>query len=400
MEDSPTQTDGVLVPESHSGKTLTCLRSLGRKGIRTILVREAGTESAGTASRYYDRSVTAPSPHENLLAYKNTLLAAGARRDVSTIVPNREEDAFVLSRYRSEFERHVEPIWPDFDTLRTAQDGLRLAEAAAEADVPVPETAVFDEVTDWDRELIVKMRYSLLTADYVDSLDPIECEGQTTPIQHSPGPAPDRDAVVERMLGHVPIVQEHVPIEHEYSFRALYDHGEAVATSVRRQHRGMDYSGGTSVYRELVRNDRVETLGRRLLDYLDWHGLATVQFIESAETGDYWLLEVNPRTWTSIPLDVRAGADYPYFYWQLATGQRDRIDPSHEVGFGSHLLYGELQYLRSVLTDEFPNTERPGFHRALFDVLSSLYRHPHADYLVRDDPMPFVHEVRKRLRGE
>jgi len=57
-----------------------------------------------------------------------------------------------------------------------------------------------------------------------------------------------------------------------------------------------------SVYRDLVEDDRIETLGRRLLDHLDWHGLATVQFIKSAETGDYWLLEVNPRTWTSIPL--------------------------------------------------------------------------------------------------
>jgi len=360
-----------------------------------VLVKEAGTKSMAANSKYCDRTVTAPSPHENLLAYKNTLLACAARSDIVTIIPNREEDVFVLSKYRDEFARHVEPIWPPFETLKQVQDGKRLAEVAETANVPVPETEVFDAVRDWDRKLIIKMRYSPLTPDYVDFLDPIECEGQTDPIQHSPGPPPDRDEVLEHMFGHVPIVQEHVPIEHEYSFRALYNQGTAVATSVRRQVRGMSYSGGTSVYRDLVEDDRIETLGRRLLDHLDWHGLATVQFIKSAETGDYWLLEVNPRTWTSIPLDVRGGCDYPYFYWLLATGAPDQINPTPEIGYGSHLLYGELQYLSSVLFEEYPNTERPRISQAVYDVLSSLYRHPNFDFLVWDDPMPFVHEVLK-----
>jgi len=389
--------DGVLVPESDSAKSLTCVRSLGSRGIRTIVAAEDPSRSPAAASRYCDETVTVPSPHENLLAYKNALQSFAARDDVATIIPNREEDAFVLARYRSEFAAHVAPVWPSFEALAVAQDGFALAEAAAEAGIRVPETQLFDDVTDWDRELILKARYAVLTDAYADFLGPTECEGQIPPRQHSPGDPPDRQEVLDHMLGHVPVVQEYVPIGTEYSVRALYDEGEAVMTSVRRQDRGMSYAGGASVFRQLVENPELEALARRLLDHLEWHGLATVQFIEEAGTGAYWLLEINPRTWTSIPCDVRAGADYPYAVWQLAVGDREGIDPTHEVGFATHLLYGEVKYLTSVLTKEYPNVDRPTFGRSVWEVLASVYTHPNFDYLTGDDPRPFLRAIRNQV---
>lgn len=379
----------MVLPATHSAKSLACTRSLGARGIRTI-VAAAESDVPAAWSRYCDEVAAVPSPHDDLIGYRDALLSLSARPDVRTIVPNREEDAFVLSRYRDSFADAIEVLEPPFDALAIAHDGKRLAELAAAVDVPVPETRSFDAVADWDRELIVKPRYSILTSDYVDFLAPEECIWRLDPIHPAPGEAPDREHVLETMLGHVPIVQEYVPIEAEYSVRALYDHGEAVATSVRRQDRGMTYAGGASVYRELVENPHLERLARRLLDALEWHGLATVQFIERADGDGYVLCEINPRTWTSIPCDVRAGADYPYFCWLLATDRADEIDPSHEVGVATHLLYGEFQYLLSVLRDEYPNAERPTVATAAREILSSIVAQPHFDYLRPDDPLPFV----------
>lgn len=398
MRQSDTAT-GVLIPDSRSGKCVSCVRSLGSKNVRTVVATEDPVGSAAGASKYCDETVRVPSPHDNILAYKNALLSFAGRDDINAIIPAREEDAFVLSKYRSEFANHVAPIWPPFETLATVQDGIALAEVARDLDIPVPETTTFDEVTDWDRELILKARYSILTDSYVDFLEPENCEGQIPPVHHSPGPPPDRDAVLDRMLGHVPLVQSYVPIDSEYSVRAMYDEGEAVATSVRKQIRGMSYAGGVSVFRELVENERVETLAKRLLDHLEWHGLATVQFIKTDGADSYTLLEVNPRIWTSLPLDVQAGADYPYFYWLLATDEREQIEPGHETGYANHLLYGELMYLDSVLRGEYENADRPGLTASVKDIAVSLYRHPNFDYLDRDDPQPFVRAIRNRVAG-
>lgn len=399
MTRTPDGPGSVVVPGVVSPQSLVTVRSLGSRGINTVVATEDPSVPV-TASRYCDETVQVPSAYEDVLGYKEALLSLAARPDVRAIVPNREADAFVLSRYRDEFAEHVAPLWAPFETLSTVHDGLRLAELAEDLGVPVPETRLFDDVDDWDEELIIKSRYSILTWEYDDALDVGESHSRLGQVHPTPGVVPDRQSILAKMRGHVPVVQEYVPIRYEYSFRAIYDHGEAKATTVRRQIRGQSYAGGISVYREIVDNPEIEALGLALLDALDWHGLASVQFIESAETGEYLFNEINPRTWASLACDVRAGADYPSFYWLLANGQGDRIDPSHEVGFGCHVLHGEVKYLRSVLFDDYPNAERPSFPASLGAVLASIVEQPHFDYLRPDDPMPFLRGLTRPLVGD
>lgn len=384
--------ESVLIPAGLSPKSLTSVRSLGSQGVHTVVASPKRTPPA-FGSKHCDEAILVPSPWEDLVAYKDALLELASRPDVRAVVPSQEEDAFLLSKHSDEFAEHVAPIWPSFDALRTAHDGKRLAEVADETGLSVPETMTFDEVDDWSRELIVKPRYSILTSEYDSSLPPSDCRGKTDPYHPEPGVEPDLDAVSRGFKGNPPIVQEYVPIAREYSFRALYDHGEPVATSLKHQVRGKTYAGGASVFCELIRDPVLEEMGKSLLDRLDWHGLATVQFIEDARTGEFKLTEINPRTWTSIPLDVRGGIDYPYFLWLLARGERRRIEPRYEEGFSAHLLFGELQYLLSVVRDDYPNAARPAFRTALWETLTSIYEHPNFYYPTFDDPVPFGYGV-------
>jgi len=50
---------------------------------------------------------------------------------------------------------------------------------------------------------------------------------------------------------------------------------------------------------------------RDLLDWLDWHGLACIEYIGDADTGEFVLVEINPRMWQSLAGAVAAGADFP-----------------------------------------------------------------------------------------
>ncbi|SFL56949.1 Predicted ATP-dependent carboligase, ATP-grasp superfamily [Halogranum rubrum] len=378
----------ILIPAGASPKSLTAVRSLGGHGVHTVVASSIPTAPA-ISSKYCDEAIIVPSPWDDLIAYKNALVEIASRPDVEAIIPSLEEDAFLLAKYADEFTDHVAHLWPSFETLRVAHDGKLLAEEAAKIDIPVPETMLFDEVNDWSRKLIIKPRYSILTSEYDDSLDPTECRGKIDPIHPRPGEELTYDEVTAKLSGYPPLVQEYVPIKREYSFRALYDHGEAVATSLKHQVRGKSYAGGASVFCELVRNPELEEMGRRLLDHLDWHGLATVQFIEDARTGEFKLTEINPRMWASIPLDVRGGVDYPYFYWLMALGKMDQIEQSYDEGFAAHILFGEVEYLLSVVRDDYPNAERPPIQRALWDVLRSVYEHPNFYFLTWDDPRPF-----------
>lgn len=383
--------DSVLIPAKYSPSCYACMRSLGSRGIRTIVASPHESVPA-FASRYCNEAIVVPAPYEELLAYKEALLSIAERPDVRTVLPVWEEDAYLLSKYRKEFEEHLTGVWPTFEALRSVHDRVSLVEAAREVGVPAPETWLLDEVPDWNRELIIKSRYNLLTSEYVDSLGEDESELVKTLKHLPPGEKPDTEAIRAEMK-HIPIVQEFVPTSTEYLFGALYDHGEALATFQHRQIRGETYAGGGGSYRESVSVPRLEEVGRTLLDHLDWHGFACIEYMEDANTGELKLTEINPRTWRSLAFAVRADADFPYYYWLMANDRKNSIEPGYEVGVGGHLLHGELKYLLSVLREDYPNVERPSLRSALRDIVWSCYTDPRFDYLRLDDPEPFVRGV-------
>ncbi|WP_160162964.1 carboxylate--amine ligase [Halobiforma nitratireducens] len=389
----------VAVPAITAPSTLACFRSFGRKeglDVRTIALADRDGIPA-TRSKYCDESIPVPSPHENLLAYKDALLSVAMRPDLKTIIPVRDVDVYVLAKYKDEFDQYVSTPWPDLETLAATQDRVRLFDAAEAAGVPVPETALLDSSGpdwDWNRKWIVKARYSILVDEYVDRYTPAEFLDPPKTEYLPRGSEPDIDRL-RREMDHVPLLQEYVPTTEEYGFFALYDHGEPVATFQHRQLRGYSYAGGASSFRESVRIPALEEAGRDLLDHLEWHGLAMVEFLRDDETGEFKLMEINPRFWSSLPFSVQAGADFPYYYWQLANGDRDRIEHAYEAGMAGHLLRGELLYLRSILSEDVDLAEKPSFTSAVAEIARSMVEHPRFDCASVDDVRPFLWDMRE-----
>jgi predicted ATP-grasp superfamily ATP-dependent carboligase len=382
----------AVVPAVSVG-SLACLRALGRRGVETVVAADARTRPE-FRSRYCDERALVPDPFENLTGYRDALLELVREPKVRTVTPMREADAYVLSRYYDAFEEHVTPVWPTFEGLEGVHDRVRLVETARNVGVSTPETELLDEVEDWDRELVVKPRYALLTPEYTET-DGIRSPGSARFLD--PGVEPDRETIYEQM-GHVPIVQEYVPGK-VYAFWALCDRGEAVAACQRVQLRGYKYAASASVYRRTVDIPELDAAGRALVDGLDWHGMASIQFIRDEDTGAFELLEFNPRFWGSLHCAIRAGLNLPYHYFRVAGGETIEADPGYQLDVGTHLLRGELVHLHSVLTDEYPVVDPPRFSTRAREVLTSLYEQPNFDYLSLDDPRPFTRDVVRRLPG-
>ena len=380
----------VVVPAIAVPSSVACLRSLGRRGIRTIAISEQDRPPA-FHSRYCDETYSVPDPAENLIGYRNALLSLAARDDVATILPVREEDVYVLANNRAEFSQHIGTPWPDSETLTAVHDRVSLFDTAERAGVATPETSLLSGDNSWDREWIVKSRYAVLTTDYVDSIPRERSRSPPTTQYLGPGRVPDVDTLVDEM-GHVPLLQEFVPTSSEYAFFAIYDHGDALATFQHRQHRGYSFAGGASAFRESVAIPELERAGRAMLDALEWHGVAMVEFLKDPRSDEFRLMEINPRFWSSLPFSVRAGADFPHYAWSLATADDPVIDSGYRTGIAGHLIRGELLYLYSILSEENDLVDPPSLPRAIIDVASSMIRHPRFDYLVRDDPRPFFRD--------
>ncbi len=398
MAESPVDNQSVCIPSGNDTKSYSCVRSLSEKGIYTILAAGYDGVTAG-ASRFCNEEILIPSPEDDLLGYRDGLLDIVSRPDVQTIIPVQSYDPYLFATYYDQFAEHVSLVTPSSELYSTVTDRLQLAAAAETAGVAVPKTQLLTDVDDWSDEQIIKARHNLLAASTVDSLGPRDGEAVKTLIHLPAGESADVDSVITKMK-HVPIVQEYIRSSDEYVFGALYDHGEPLATFQHRQIRGDSYTGGGGVYRETVSIPELEKAGRSLLGSLDYHGLACIEYMQDAETGEFVLTEINPRMWQSLPCAVQAGADFPYYYWLTALGRSDEISHNYEVGVGSHLLYGELGYLLSILRDESPLVERPSLAAELQAVISSCYEMPRFDNLRADDPRPFIRGLRSVFRDK
>lgn len=390
-------TSSVVVPASNDPSAVACLRSLKSAGLHTIAasVGESGVTSSSTCC---DEVIAVPDPREKPLEYKDSLVTIASRVDVRTIVPIFEEDIYLFARYHDEFERYVSLVVPPLDILEQVHDRLQLAKAATEAGVPVPETRLLRDGTGYSEGAVVKSRYNLLTDAYLDLRHP----GEITTINTIEHVAPEADPAVDALyeaMDHVPIIQEFIPGEDEYMVATLCDHGDPVALFQHRQVRGTKYVGSGGAYRESVSIPELEEVATTLLDHLDWHGLACLEYVEDENTGEFKLIEINPRMWQSLASTVRMGADFPLYYWYHANGSPDEIDPEYDVGIGCHWLKGELRHVLSLFRENSPLVERPSLLATVGAIVWSCTANPRFDYLRLDDPGPFVQDWLNELAG-
>lgn len=393
--DASGDTDRALIPTGHDAASYMAVRSLAKRDVGSVVASEKADVPAA-ASRFCTESVDLPPPRDRLLTYRDALLELAAREAVTTVIPVRPEDCYVLSRYRDAFTDHVSLAVPTMRKLDRVFDRVKLARAAEAAGVPAPDTRPLSEVSAWDGDLVVKSRYNVLVDRYLegrdeDSLDIVK------DIFYVDEDSTESAAEIRRAMGHDPVVQEYVPKEGEFVVGALYDHGEPLLMFQHEQIRGESYTGGGGVYRESMYDPELQAVAHDLLAELDWHGLACIEYMRDSRTGEYVLTEINPRLWQSLPVAMRARADFPYAYWLQVTGRANEIRTDYDLGVGSHLLHGEVGYLVSVLTESSPHVDRPSVQRAIWDVCRSCVSDPHFDYLSPTDVGPFLAGVRRKL---
>lgn len=395
MERESTDDGAVLIPSGGKMKSYACLRSLGRRGVPTVVASEFAS-SPLAASRWCGERVRLSTGPDDLLAYRDELLELASRSDIGTIVPVRECDTYLFAKYRDEFEAVVSLVSPELDTLRVAHDRLRLAEAAAAAGVPYIETTRLSDVREWTSDVVVKSRYNVLTDEYVDALSPSDCEEVKTVRFLPAGDHPDPTAL-RAELRHDPIVQPFVHQTEKHLYCGLWDDGEPLSTYQHRQIRRNSWVGGGGVYRVSAYSVAVEQAAYDLLSHLDWTGFACIEYVKDAATGEWKFLEINPRLWQSLPEAVRAGVDFPFHYWLHTQDRTDEIEDDYETGIACHNAYGELGHLLSLFRDSSPFEDRPSVGATLWDTVTSCLASPRFDYIRRDDPRVALGALRQAL---
>ncbi|MCD6582589.1 MAG: ATP-grasp domain-containing protein, partial [Desulfuromusa sp.] len=139
----------------------------------------------------------------------------------------------------------------------------------------------------------------------------------------------------------LPIIQQHIPGT-VYAVSMLYDHGKMISKFVRKKLREKTYGGGTCTKCESVSIPTLELYAQKMLEGLNWHGVAMMEFKYDEVTDRGFLLEINPRYHGTIDHDIQSGIPTPYLQYSVAVKKDVTPLIEYKLGFRSRWILGDL----------------------------------------------------------
>lgn len=343
----------VLVTDGQLRSALAIVRSLGRRDVH-VICGESTRFATALFSRYTDETLVYPSPVSEPRAFVSFVEDLVRSRSIDAVLPVGHETTELISEHQESLIPFTDLPLPVHKTFDMGCDKGKTFEAAGRADVPRPRTErpespseaaeIADEI---GFPLVVKARNSSGSRglEFVEDRSEFEAAYESV---HSRYPHP--------------LLQERVPQEGRMLGAAfLYDDDSEVRAQFACEFlREYPPSGGPSTLHRSIEGSEIREYGRRLLDELDWTGIALVEFKHDPRDDTSKLMEVNPRFWSSLHLPLFAGVDFPWLVLQHAHGNAIPETRSYTAGVHArYLLPGDLLHLaaihdREALREFFP----------------------------------------------
>jgi D-aspartate ligase len=314
--------------------TLAAARSLGRAGV-PVVVADRRPVTPTRFSRYVTRNHVCP-PVAKMEKFVEWLLAYGAREGRHAIYPTSDEVAYVLSAHHEELSKHFLLYQPPLETLLRVLDKKALLAAGSATGFDIPETWFPESRADVERAahesdgpLMIKPRTQIFLKTHkkgaMASCGPGPlCEEYARFVQENTY----EPSIVNRMpeLGH-PMLQRYYPeaAESIHSVTGFRDSERAnlvLFGAVKVLQRPRRMGVGLCFEREDVEPE-VATRVCHLLDKLGYYGVFEIEFVRVGKR--LLLIDMNPRFYNQIALDIARGLPLPRIAYAAALGDQGEV---------------------------------------------------------------------------
>ncbi len=338
----------VIVLDGAQRTALTCVRSLGRRGL-SVLVADCVKSPLAAASRFSSGFLGYPDPAAQQDSFLKWLHDLGNEWPGVVVLPVTDVTVPLCIKAR-DAGAALRTALPESQGYESVIDKFWLSANAAKWGLRSPETFAVRKgeeqaalARDLAYPLVVKPRHSATIVD-----------GEI--VRRSVGYAFDRLGLEQRFSEVLQgdddeaLVQQFVKGD-GFGIFVIFDQGRHLGTFAHRRLREKPPTGGVSVLSQSESFDEVlEAKIRQMFEDLSWHGVAMVEFKRDG-SGQPWLIEINARLWGSVQLAVDSGVDFPSMLYDLAMGQRLRQHAGYRTGRKLRWLLGDLDSLYLVIKD-------------------------------------------------
>jgi predicted ATP-grasp superfamily ATP-dependent carboligase len=343
----------ILVTDGHYKHALGIVRALGRH--HEVLVAAPRRLAMAAVSRHATGRFVAPpsADHARFLAWLDREIP---RRRIEQVMPVSAAACALLARHTGRW-RGTQVVLPSPDQMALALDKRSTLALGASLGIAVPRTAdpgsrdaLEQAAAEVGFPLVLKAPLEGRSGvAYVDRPDQLRAAAEGWMRKYA--------------SAELPLLQQRI-VGPAFGVFATYQHGRCRRIMAHRRVREFPPTGGESTCCELAEEPDAINVGGRLLDALEWHGVAMVELKRHEADGRLYLMEVNPKFWGSLDLALAAGADFPGDLTRIAAGEElhDQPPPDGPLRF-CWPLGNDLRYLvarpgawRSVLGDWFGGT--------------------------------------------
>lgn len=304
----------VLVTDSNSRKALCVVRSLGRQGYNVIAVSDSSIDMS-RVSKYCTFFKKLPNPIKKKEGYLNELRKIIETKNIDVIIPMEDETVELIIENKDLF-MNVHTLLPDLKTFMIARDKALTMSYAEKFNISIPKTYTLSDVRDIDAlaekieyPIVIKPRISSGSRGliYVDSKEDLIKKYRETHINYP-----------------FPIIQQYIDGDFE-KIQVLVVNDKQCKTIASCTYQGIrefPVDGGPVTMWKTVSNPELENITYNLLKRINWIGFAEVEYIYNPNSGEYYLIEINPRFSANIALAVNVGVDFPNYLVKLSMDEK------------------------------------------------------------------------------
>ena len=325
----------ILVLDADSSAGLASTQTLGKAGKEIhVAVRSRGALIESSRWAHFIHEQPSSLPLDRAVSWLKEL---DALHEFQLIIPSTESSLLwirAISEGSALRKKSVVSSNASIDTALNKEKVYLLAESLG---IPVPESRLH----------VRGSEASGAPSTFPSVLKPVESKMALDGRLESFSVFIARD-VGEResfLLKHLPYmdIQEQEWVEGRgVGVEFLYDSGNMKWHFVHHRVHEWPLTGGASSLRVAVAdNPTLVEHSKRLLDSLEWHGAAMVEW-RCASNGSFHFIEINPRLWGSLPLTIAAGVCIPEGLLALSQGRVLREVNTWDVGLYARNLSKDL----------------------------------------------------------
>lgn len=298
----------IVCTDGDYKNTLAIVRLLGKKGFEVSVISEK-KHSLAAKSKWCRTEYVLGSPGSP--GYLDKLEEILIRDKIDLLLPVGYVSHDTIIKNKKRLAEHAVIPTVEYDTFKIAANKDKTADLARFLEIPVPGSYRVDRPED----------FSEIT-DFPVVIKASE-EGGSVCYAHNPQQLSELyEKVKSEYAYHTspPLIQEYIPGCNGYGFFAFYWKGTFVSGYCHQRVHMYPPTGGPSTMCKTIENGPVKEYGKKLLDALEWHGVAMVEFKQHEVNGEFYLMEINPKYWGSLDCGIAAGSLLPYYHAAYALG--------------------------------------------------------------------------------